>query len=267
MPNLTLNDKTFWEISKFEIENGLNPYEITPKLSPIWICDLPYLERTQNEKQTIVNVTGYALRTINEVHYLNQGIELLVSGTLQGESYLWIFTRCFINRDNNESDAFDMESKFITKNTAFNKYTPVIIIIKEEKLNQCNIEIGTFYELLDYPNPCYKTFFKRQLIDYSSKETKVKLIETDKCSFNITILDLGNELVCMKVNLNKSGRCNEINANFFIPCNKRAKIMIAGNGQGVELNKLFLTTKEKNGMKHEIYFSTNQQSCSCCSIF
>ena len=65
MPNLTLNDKTFWEISKFEIENGLNPYEITPKLSPIWICDLPYLERTHNEKQTIVNVTGYALRTIN----------------------------------------------------------------------------------------------------------------------------------------------------------------------------------------------------------
>lgn len=267
IPNLSLNDTLFWEISKFETEISSNCIETTPIPSPVWTCNLTYLQRIYKQQEHLINITNYAMRTINEVNYLNQCIELSLSFALQGESYLWIFTRCFINKDNNESCMFDNDSKFTSKNQAFNKYTPVIIVMKEDKMNKCTIEFGTFYELPDSPNPCYKTFLKRQLIDYSSKEKRLSLLETDVYYFNMIIYDYGNEKLWTKIMVNNSGKYNDISASFFIPCNKRGKIMLAGNGQSVEMYKVLINTKDKGDIKQEIYFSMNRQTCSCCSLF
>lgn len=261
-PPIPPSQSTLWEIAKFTTETLSNNCDNTPLLSPTWT---PHIVDPSSVNQ--FNITNSAIRTICEVDYLHHGISISLSFSLEGESHLWIFTRSFVNKDNNDSSIFDSESKFVSKNQPFNKYTPVIIIMKEDKGNKCSIEFGTFCELPECSYPCYKTFHKRQLIDSSSPENRIMLLERDICYFNINILDYGNEKICVRTIVNNSTIYNDINANFFIPCTKKGKVTFAGNGQNIEIHKMHISPKDKYTIQQEVFYTTSKQTCSCCSIY
>ena len=78
-----------------------------------------------------------ALRTINEINYELNMVKIYINFTLQGESELWIFTRCFINKEVNESINFDLSSLNNEPDIIFNKYSSLIKITKERYSNKC----------------------------------------------------------------------------------------------------------------------------------
>ena len=81
-----------------------------------------------------------------EIDYEENGLDLKINFTLHRESQLWIFTRCFVNKDINESYNFDAESVNNGPGEVFNKYTTAIMISKEADSNKNYISFGTYYE-------------------------------------------------------------------------------------------------------------------------
>lgn len=208
-----------------------------------------------------------ALRTINEVDYEQSGIELKIQFTLQRESQLWIFTRCFVNKDINESENFDIESINNGSGEIFNKYTTVILISKEADSNKSFISFGTYYENEETGEKIFKTFAKRQLIDYEriSLDNNYPSYDNntlDICEYNIYLMDLGKENLNGKVFINSNKIPNDVGASFFYPTDKRAKVMIAGSGQCVEIKGLKINCFNKD----DDIFKENK-ACNCCNIF
>ena len=85
-----------------------------------------------------------AIRTINEVNYNTNGVEINLELSLVGGSEFWIFTRSFVNKDINDSEVFDTYSINNESDIIFNKYTSLIKIIKEKNSSKCFITFGTF---------------------------------------------------------------------------------------------------------------------------
>lgn len=262
---LTLKDYQFWETTQFDNETSQTDNEEIPKTESLWESN-PKLEEIYQGRAKNIDLSKIALRTINEVDYESNGVELNISLMLKGGSQFWIFTRCFINKEVNESQCFDTESAHNEPNDIFNKYSSIIKITKEDKSSKCFISFGTFYEEENGGNMYVKTFFKRQLIDYSKKENKFYYLENDACDFNIHLVDVGTEVINAKISVNGSEKRNEINANFYIPTNKRSKIMFAGTGQCVDIKSLFLNSFQKDDNIGTL-FTSERKSCNCCCIF
>jgi hypothetical protein len=72
---------------------------------------------------------------------------------------------------------------------------------------------------------------------------------------------MGSEEMIVKVTLNQCQTVNEIRCNVFVPLNKRAKIMFAGNGESIIIHNLNINIVTKN-----LEFSETKESCSCCII-
>ena len=72
----------------------------------------------------------------------------------------------------------------------------------------------------------YKSFLKRQLIDYSENEHNI--MKEDKLEFKVIIKDLGEENINPIIFTNNEVKSNEINGNFFLPINKKTKLLICG---------------------------------------
>lgn len=213
-----------------------------------------------------MKINKYALKFVKEIDYNEKGIELNINFNLIDQSEFWIFTRSFVNKSINENFYFDEESQNIDENDKFNKYSSLIRIIKDNNMNRCYISFGTFYnEANDNNKLYYKSFLKRQLIDYSFNNN-----DYNKSEFNITINDLGEETIKAKIFFNNRIKSNDINGNFFLPLNKRAKILFCGIGKSVELNdlKIKIFDKEKYGKTLIKFESENDvpKSCECCTI-
>lgn len=261
---LTLKDFTFWETTQFDYEVSQDDNEEIPKTDKKWETNNNLIELSKGKLNSF-EISKIALRTINEIDYDQNGVELNISLNLKGGSQFWIFTRCFINKDVNESGCFDTQSQHNEPGDIFNKYSSVIKISKEDKSTKCFISFCTFYE--DENGSMYlKTFFKRQLIDYSEKKNKFYYLENDSCDFNILLVDVGTEVISTKISVNGSEKRNDVNANFYIPTNKRSKIMFGGIGQSVELKSLFLNSFHKDDNIGTM-FTSERKSCNCCYIF
>lgn len=148
----------FWEIADFDHDIINN--ELVPEINSDWKCAESYINKNSEKLQ----IQNKAFRTINELDYLNTGLDLKLNFTLHKESQLWIFTKCFVNKDINESSNFDNESINNGPGEIFNKYTSVILINKQADSNKLFISFGTFYE--DNEEKIFKIFAKRQLVDY-----------------------------------------------------------------------------------------------------
>ena len=208
-----------------------------------------------------------ALRTVNEIDYSNKGLDITLQVTLQGESRLWIFTRCFVNKDVNESEVFDNISEYNNHEDIFNKYSSFIILSKEKQNSKAFLEFGSFHEKnskIENKGILRNSFLKRQLL--SDQDTQLNVIETDTCQFQLRILDVGLETIKVQVALNQSNKLNEAKSDIYIPLNKRSKIMFAGYGESVKVYRLNLNVFKKENMK-EFEFSNTKEACSCCNMF
>ena len=235
--------------------------------------NIPILKNAQwkslNNPLNNIELKKMALRTINEINYETNMIEINANFILEGESEFWIFTRCFVNKDINESINFDISSVNNEPDIVFNKYSSLIKIIKERYSNKCFVTFGTFCENSKDPNQIsYKTFLKRQLVNFN-ENNNFKYLENDICEFNVNITDNGSENIEAKISMNSDNKYNSIIGNFYLPTNKRSKILFCGEGQSIILKRLTIHNFDKNEQIHqfETFFSFDQKSCTCCNIY
>ena len=218
-----------------------------------------------------IELNNMAFRLIKEVDYDEYGLELKLSFNLLGESQILIFTRSFVNKSINDSNLFDETCFNIDTGDIFNKYTSLIKIMKEKKTNRCNITFGTYYnDPLKNNKLCHKFFFKRQLIDYS-EEKKDNINYDDVSEFQLIINDLGDEVIDARIYMNNNKKPNDMSGNFFIPINKKAKILIFGKGESVRLKEISgkIFNKRNEEIKNLIKFESENsapKNCECCSI-
>jgi hypothetical protein len=237
--------------------------------------NFPKLSEVNNVQKgyEYIELNQMAIRVIKEIDFDEMGIELNLNFNLIGTSQIFIFTRSFVNKDINESEIFEDDIYNIDKNDMFNKYTSLIKISKDMKNKTCFIKFGTYYNDKSKNNKlCHKFFLQRQLIDYT--EEKDYLEENNKhyqTEFNLILNDLGDETINTRIYLNKNKKPNDVSGNFFLPINKKAKIMIFGMGTSVRLRdigcKIFNKRNEsiKNLIKFESENST-PKNCQCCNI-
>ena len=235
--------------------------------------NIPILKNAEwkslNNPLNNIELKKMALRTINEINYETNMIEINANFILEGESEFWIFTRCFVNKDINESINFDISSVNNEPDIVFNKYSSLIKIIKERYSNKCFVTFGTFCENSKDPNQIsYKTFLKRQLVNFN-ENNNFKYLENDICEFNVNITDNGSENIEAKISMNSDNKYNSIIGNFYLPTNKRSKILFCGEGQSIILKRLTIHNFDKNEQIHqfETLFSFDQKSCTCCNIY
>ena len=266
---LTLNDYNYFESTEFFCDISGDEQDSFPILDTTWTNEKQL--KLYGNKIKFIELRNLALRTVNEVNYKNNGIQIKINFNLKGESQLWIFSRCFINNDLDENDSNNEYNKNINSGI-FNKYTSLIKISKEVNSNKCYIHFSTFYEDNNNGKIYLKTFYKRQLIEFKVKDNisnHYYYNENDICEFNLNLLDLGNEEIKTKISVNGSKRTNDTKGNFYIPINKKAKILICGVGESVNIKNLTINSfnKEEDFILNNGFFSIEQKNCDCCYIF
>jgi hypothetical protein len=256
---LTLDNYQFFEKANFQTKIKYSSKD----------DNIPILKNAEwkslNYPMQNVEFKKIALRTINEINYEINMVKIYINFTLQGESELWIFTRCFINKEVNESINFDLSSLNNEPDIIFNKYSSLIKITKERYSNKCFISFGTFCENMKYPNKLsYKTFLKRQIVNFNDN-SNIKHYKNDICEFNVQVIDSGNENIDVKVAMNADDKFNYVIGNFYIPINKRSKLLFCGEGQSVMIKSLTINNYNKSEEQIQ-QFEFEQKSCSCCNI-
>lgn len=261
---LNLLDKTDQKKQQFNLYKNWKEYN----------KNFPLLYEINDPKKKgyeYIELNNMAFRLIKEVDYDEYGLELKLSFNLLGESQILIFTRSFVNKSINDSNLFDETCFNIDTGDIFNKYTSLIKIMKEKKTNRCNITFGTYYnDPLKNNKLCHKFFFKRQLIDYS-EEKKDNINYDDVSEFQMIINDLGDEVIDARIYMNNNKKPNDMSGNFFIPINKKAKILIFGKGESVRLKEISgkIFNKRNEEIKNLIKFESENsapKNCECCSI-
>ena len=70
--------------------------------------------------------------------------------------------------------------------------------------------------------------------------------------------------------INEAEKFNNIKCNFYLPINKKAKLMFCGEGNNIKVSELEIKSffkydddKEKIGL----ILSDERKACDCCSIF
>ena len=261
--NITLDNYQFLEKSSFKIAKSSNSDDNIPKLKNVdW--------KSLNKSIANFELSGMALRTINEINYDTNMVEIKVKFTLESNSEFWIFTRSYINKDFNESFNFDISSVNNEPDIVFNKYSSLIKIINEKRCsNKCYVSFGAFCESSKDPKLIYyKTFLKRQLINFSDNNNS-DYNDKDYCDFYVEITDTGSEIIDSKIYYNSGNKFNHVMGNFYLPINKRSKIIICGEGKSVIVRSLEIKNEEKTDELMQIFdtrFSLEQKSCSCCNI-
>ena len=262
--SISLKDFNFFEITSF-IHNRDSIY----KENRIPVFKTNNWKRL-NEPKYNFDLKNIALRTSHDIDYGKKMAKISIDFTLKEESELWIFTRCFMKNEsvniniNNTSFNNDIEK-------IFNKYTSVIKIIKKRDSNKSFITFGTFCENMKHSKQVsYKSFLKRQLVNFNEAAIYQQIEnENDSCDFKLYIIDKGDDCIDAKVSINSDNKFNQIIAKFFLPTDKKSKILFCGEGDGVIIKDLNISNLDKNEELEEGFetlFSFEQKSCNCCSI-
>ena len=237
--------------------------------------NFPKFSEVNNVKKgyEYIELNQMAIRLIKEIDFDEMGIELNLNFNLIGTSQIFIFTRSFVNKDINESGIFEDDIYNIEKTDMFNKYTSLIKISKDMKNRTSIITFGTYYNDISKNNKlCHKFFLQRQLIDYSEDKNDFdenkRVYQTE---YNLILNDLGDETINTRIYLNKNKKPNDVSGNFFLPINKKAKIMVFGMGTSVRLRDISckIFNKRNESIKNLIKFeseNTAPKNCQCCNI-
>ena len=261
--NISLEDFYLFEITSF-IHNRDSKF----KENRIPVFKANNWKRLKEPKFNF-DLKNIALRTINDIDYDKKMVKININFTLKEESELWIFTRCFMKSDtininiNNTSFNNDIDK-------IFNKYSSVIKIIKKRDSNKSFITFGTFCENMKNSNKVsYKSFLKRQLVNFKEAVYQITENESDSCDFNLYIIDKGDDCIDAKVSINSDNKFNQVIAKFYLPTNNKSKLLFCGEGDCIiikDLNINYLDKNEQLEEEFETLFSFEQKSCNCCFV-
>ena len=219
------------------------------------------------EPKINIELKNIALRTVNEIDYDKNMAKININFTLKEESELWIFTRSFIK---NETINFNNSTITYESDKISNKYSSVIKVIKKRDCLKSFVTFGTFCENNKHSKQIsYKSFLRRQLVNFN--ETNYQQIECDEdsCDFNMYITDKGDDCIDTKISMNEDNKFNQIIAKFYLPTNKRCKLLFCGEGESVIIKSIKISNLDKNDIQEdefETLFTLEQKSCNCCSI-
>ena len=278
---ISLDFPQFFEISylqknirKKAIENEEIEEEVDNEFIPIFKNNWESI-RQFKKINNYIEFSNMALRTVNEVNYSTNGVEISIELSLTANSEMWIFSRCFENNDIYDSEFFETSSINNESDVIFNKYTSLIKIIKEKNSCKCFITFGIFYEDESDGNKIkYETFLKRQLVDFSqieslnmnvNKNSLYYYLENDLIDLKAIIVDLGNEIIDAKIFINKNKEFNHIEGKFFLPTIKSSKLLFCGIGPSVQIKKLIINNIEKIDENESNDY--NKKACTCCNIY
>ena len=259
--HITLEDYDLFEIAPFSHNRD---YKYKDNRIPIF--------KEDNWKRLIepkinIELKNIALRTVNEIDYDKNMAKININFTLKEESELWIFTRSFIK---NETINFNNSTITYESDKISNKYSSVIKVIKKRDCLKSFVTFGTFCENNKHSKQIsYKSFLKRQLVNFN--ETNYQQIENDEdsCDFNMYITDKGDDCIDTKISMNEDNKFNQIIAKFYLPTNKRCKLLFCGEGESVIIKSIKISNLDKNDIQEdefETLFTLEQKSCNCCSI-
>ncbi len=261
--NISLEDFYLFEITSF-IHNRDSKF----KENRIPVFKANNWKRLKEPKFNF-DLKNIALRTINDIDYDKKMVKININFTLKEESELWIFTRCFMKSDtininiNNTSFNNDIDK-------IFNKYSSVIKIIKKRDSNKSFITFGTFCENMKNSNKVsYKSFLKRQLVNFTEAVYQIRENESDSCDFNLYIIDKGDDCIDAKVSINSDNKFNQVIAKFYLPTNNKSKLLFCGEGDCIiikDLNINYLDKNEQLEEEFETLFSFEQKSSNCCFV-
>ena len=261
---INLADFQFFEIAPFTLNKDYKYKEFR----------IPVIKfnnwKTLNEPKTNFELKNIALRFINDIDYDKNKVLININFTLREESELWIFTRCFMKSDsiNFQSSSINNESDKI-----FNKYTSVIKITKRKESNKSFISFGTFCENMKHSKKVsYKSFLKRQLVNFNEQyyQQKENENENDSCDFDLSVIDKGDDCIDAKISVNSDNKFNQIIAKFYLPTNKKSKLLFCGEGESVIIKNLTIKSLDKNEEvenEFETLYTFEQKSCNCCYLF
>ena len=261
--NISLEDFYLFEITSF-IHNRDSKF----KENRIPVFKANNWKRLKEPKFNF-DLKNIALRTINDIDYDKKMVKININFTLKEESELWVFTRCFMKSDtininiNNTSFNNDIDK-------IFNKYSSVIKIIKKRDSNKSFITFGTFCENMKNSNKVsYKSFLKRQLVNFTEAVYQITENGSDSCDFNLYIIDKGDDCIDAKVSINSDNKFNQVIAKFYLPTNNKSKLLFCGEGDCIiikDLNINYLDKNEQLEEEFETLFSFEQKSCNCCFV-
>lgn len=259
--HITLEDYDLFEIAPFSHNRD---YKYKDNRIPIFKED--NWKRLIEPKKNI-ELKNIALRTVNEIDYDKNMAKININFTLKEESELWIFTRSFIK---NETINFNNSTITYESDKISNKYSSVIKVIKKRDCLKSFVTFGTFCENNKHSKQIsYKSFLRRQLVNFN--ETNYQQIESDEdsCDFNMYITDKGDDCIDTKISMNEDNKFNQIIAKFYLPTNKRCKLLFCGEGESVIIKSIKISNLDKNDIQEdefETLFTLEQKSCNCCSI-
>jgi hypothetical protein len=284
---LSLSNIDYFEKCKCEFkgkDNNDNDENNLPIIEENWRNLSEYI--VQNETPNLItnfDFSKISLITKNYIDYNLKGIEINIRLKLYSQSTFYIFTRCYIE-DNNDTNNNTINNskeikKFKTENlcnirnkkskSLFSKYSTVIKIFKNRNSKKAFVSFGTFYKGKKSGNIHYKTFLQRQLVDYLHQDKNYYYLENDLCEFDIIVIDLGNENLEARISLNNKERFNNIKSNFYLPLSKKAKIMFCGEGKSAVITDLKMRSFSKFDEDKDqlgLILSTEKKSCDCCLI-
>lgn len=229
--------------------------------------DSDMLNSFVKNKSININFKNLALRTKNEINYNENGIQLNINLSLIGESQFWVSTRCYIEDEKVKNNSIPYSFK---ENNMFNKYSNLIKINKISNSNKAFVSFGAFYESKKTGKIYYKTFLKRQLINFKNNEDNYYYLENDLCEFNIILTDLGSEILEAKISLNNKNEFNNIKGNFYLPFNKNAKMAFFGSGDNVIVTGIKIKNikiGEDEDLENDNILTSKKQNCDCCITF
>ena len=258
---ITLEDYDLFEIAPFSHNRD---YKFKDNRIPIFKEDR---WKKLIEPKINIELKNIALRTVNEIDYDKNMAKININFTLKEESELWIFTRSFIK---NETINFNNSTITYESDKISNKYSSVIKVIKKRDCLKSFVTFGTFCENNKHSKQIsYKSFLRRQLVNFN--ETNYQQIESDEdsCDFNMYITDKGDDCIDTKISMNEDNKFNQIIAKFYLPTNKRCKLLFCGEGESVIIKNIKISNLDKNEVQEdefETLFTLEQKSCNCCTI-
>ena len=283
-----INENYYNEL--FDNENNNTNDEI-PKIKENW-TNINIMNRTNTYKKIKLqipniifnsnfNFNNTVIRTKNVIDYNTKGVKINLHLKLYDKSSFWIFTRCYIDNNIEDNKKFktinansikmnlDINDNEDKKSKIFNKYSTVIKIFKNKNSNQAFVSFGTFYKNKKSGHLHYKTFLKRQLVDFVHEDNNYYYLENDLCEFDIIVIDLGNEFLQAKISLNNREKYNNIKSNFYLPITQKAKLMFCGEGNNIKITELEIKSfikYDENRERFDLILSDERKACDRCLI-
>ena len=207
--------------------------------------------------------------SIIEKRYIDNFGEPQISDEADGWKYdLWVdeAQNCLFHVIDNDED-----SGYVTCIADKRMGDPVQYISRDRRTYNLD---DSLYFLTEFPLHIffilhYKSFLQRQLVNFVHEDNNYYYLENDLCEFDIIIIDSGNEYIQAKISLNNKEKYNNIKSNFYLPLNKKAKIMFCGEGNNIKVTKLEIKSfikYDEDKEKFGIILSEERKECDCCSI-